>query len=349
MKKVLITTLIIASLSQSTNAHPRVSLHFQSAVQEPSKSQAADLAEAARLRGLVFQLYNEGKYKEALPLAQRALRLTESIPGANALQLHLAISDLGEIYLALKKYGDAESEFQRLIKIYEQSDMDDRRLPAPLETVAIIRHIRGRPDQAEELYQRALHIREKLNGPKHAAVAQSIFNLAEFYQFTGSYKKAEPLYLRFISLREEASGASHKVQLAEALDRYACLMRKTNRKAEAEQLEERAHGPAPKSSNVPDAQGDSDDGGGVLNGMALRLPRPSYPEEARAARVSGKVKVKVVIDETGKVIRACGMSGHALLIRQSEIAAYGAIFTPTLLSGMPVKVTGIITYNYVGR
>jgi TonB family protein len=346
VKKVLLTTLIIASLFHSTNANPQVSLDFQNAVQEPGQ-QAADLAEAARLRGLVFQLYNEGKYKEALPLAQQALRLRENFPGANAQQLHLAISDLGEIYLALKKYGDAESQFQRLIKIYEQSNMNDRRLPAPLETVASIRHIKGRPDQAEEFYQRALQIRETVYGSKHAAVVQSIFNLAEFYQFIGSYKKAEPLYLRFIALREEASAASHKVTLAEALERYACLMRKTNRKPEAEQLEERAHGPAPKSSNVPTAQGKSDEERGVLNGRALSLPRPSYPEEARAARVSGTVSVKVTIDETGKVIRVCGISGHPLLIRQSEIAAYGAKFTPTLLKGMPVKVTGIITYNYV--
>lgn len=347
MKEVLITTLIIASLSQSTNAHPKLSLHFQSTVPASSKSQAADLAEAARLRALVLQLYNEGKYKEALPLAQRALLLRENT-GVNAQQLHLTITELGEIYLALKKYGEAESQFQRVIKIYEQSNMEDRRLPELLETVAIIRHVRGRPDQAEELYQRALQIREKLYGSKHADVAQSIFNLAEFYQFTGNYKKAEPLYQRLVSLREQASGRSDKVQLSEVLDRYACLLRKTERRAEAERLEERAYGPAPKSSDVPGAQGDSDDGG-VLNGMALILPKPSYQEEARAARVSGTVSVKVTIDETGKVIRACGISGHALLIRQSEIAAYGAKFTPTLLRGMPVKVTGIITYNYRAR
>ncbi|MFN2511032.1 MAG: tetratricopeptide repeat protein [Pyrinomonadaceae bacterium] len=226
--------------------------------------------------------------------------------------------------------------------------MEDRRLPALLETLAIIRHVRGRPDQAGELYQRALQIREKVYGFKHDAAAQSIFNLAEFYQFTGSYKKAEPLYQRVVSLREEASGTSQKVRLPEVLDRYACLLRKTNRRAEAEQLEERAYGPGPKSSDMPGAP-DSDDGGGVLNGMALILPKPSYPEEARVARVSGKVEVKVTIDETGKVIRACGISGHALLIRQSEIAGYQAKFTPTLLSGMPVKVTGIITYNYRAR
>ncbi|MGI8896895.1 MAG: tetratricopeptide repeat protein [Pyrinomonadaceae bacterium] len=349
MKKVLLTTIITASLFHSTNAHGHASLILQNAVQEPGKLQTADLVEAARLRALLLQLYKEGKYKDALPLAQQALRLKENVPGVNAQQLHVAISDLGEIYLALKRYGDAESQFQRLIKFYEQSDLQDRHLPALLDWVALIRHVRGRPDQAEELYQRALQIREKLYGPKHATVAQSIFNLAEFYQLTGSYKKAEPLYQRLVVLREEASGASNKVQLTETLDRYACLLRKTNRRAEAEKLEERAYGPAPKSFHVPDAQNDGADGGNVLNGMAIVLPKPTYPEEARRARASGLVTVKVVIDETGKVMRACGLSGHALLIRESEIAAYRARFTPTMLSGMPVKVTGIITYNYLVR
>ncbi|MFN2511031.1 MAG: hypothetical protein ABR568_06245 [Pyrinomonadaceae bacterium] len=95
MKKVFVTTLIIASLFPGTNANTQAPLHFQNAVQEPRKLPTADLVEAARLRALVLQLYKEGKYNDALPLAQQALRLRESVPGASAQQLHVAISEVG--------------------------------------------------------------------------------------------------------------------------------------------------------------------------------------------------------------------------------------------------------------
>jgi TonB family protein len=87
--------------------------------------------------------------------------------------------------------------------------------------------------------------------------------------------------------------------------------------------------------------------GGVLNGKAISRPQPAYPAIARAARASGKVTVQVTIDESGKVVSARAVSGHPLLQQSAVQAAYGARFSPTLLSGQPVKVTGVITYNFV--
>jgi protein TonB len=86
--------------------------------------------------------------------------------------------------------------------------------------------------------------------------------------------------------------------------------------------------------------------GGVLNGKAVDLPKPTYPPAARSARASGIVTVGVIIDETGKVISAKATSGHVLLREVAEQAAKGARFSPTLLSGQPVKVSGEINYNF---
>ena len=100
--------------------------------------------------------------------------------------------------------------------------------------------------------------------------------------------------------------------------------------------------PTPPRSGAPIS-------GGVLNGKATSLPRPAYPAIARAARASGTVTVQVTIDETGKVASARAVSGHPLLQQAAVQAAYGARFSPTLLSGQPVKVTGVITYNFVAQ
>jgi protein TonB len=86
--------------------------------------------------------------------------------------------------------------------------------------------------------------------------------------------------------------------------------------------------------------------GGILNGKAVSLPAPVYPEMAKKARSFGLVEVEVVIDITGKVISAKAVKGPALLQQSAEQAAKLARFTPTLLSGQPVRITGVITYNF---
>ena len=86
--------------------------------------------------------------------------------------------------------------------------------------------------------------------------------------------------------------------------------------------------------------------GGVLNGTAISLPPPAYPEAARRLRMSGIVTVEVVVDETGKVISAVATSGPAMLRDVAVQAALRARFSPTKLSGQPVKVSGLINYKF---
>ncbi len=87
--------------------------------------------------------------------------------------------------------------------------------------------------------------------------------------------------------------------------------------------------------------------GGVLNGKATNLVKPPYPAAAKAVRAEGAVNVQVTIDEEGSVISASAVSGHPLLRAAAVQAARTSKFSPTTLSGQPVKVTGIIVYNFV--
>lgn len=89
--------------------------------------------------------------------------------------------------------------------------------------------------------------------------------------------------------------------------------------------------------------------GGVLNHKAVRKPAPEYPPIARGARASGTVTVQILVDEKGNVASAQAVSGHTLLHAPSVEAARKAKFEPTTLCGQPVKVSGVITYNYVLR
>lgn len=87
----------------------------------------------------------------------------------------------------------------------------------------------------------------------------------------------------------------------------------------------------------------------VINGKSVHMPTPAYPQMAKAAGVQGAVGVQLVIDERGNVISAKATSGHPLLQAAAVQAARQARFSPTLLGGSPVKVTGVITYNFVLR
>ncbi|HKO63022.1 MAG TPA: TonB family protein [Pyrinomonadaceae bacterium] len=86
---------------------------------------------------------------------------------------------------------------------------------------------------------------------------------------------------------------------------------------------------------------------GVITGEATYLPKPVYPTIAKSSRAQGAVSVQVLIDESGKVISANAVSGHPTLLHAAERAAREARFKPTRLSDQPVKVSGVITYNFV--
>jgi TonB family protein len=89
--------------------------------------------------------------------------------------------------------------------------------------------------------------------------------------------------------------------------------------------------------------------GGVLNGKATSLPPPAYPAIARQVHASGAVNVHVLISEGGQVISAHAVSGHPLLQAAAVTAARQAKFTPTRMSGEPVRVSGMLVYNFVSQ
>lgn len=86
--------------------------------------------------------------------------------------------------------------------------------------------------------------------------------------------------------------------------------------------------------------------GGVLQGKAINRIQPPYPPIARAARASGAVQVQVTISEEGRVLEAAVINGHPLLRDAALQAAKRWTFQPTELTGVPVKVQGILTFNF---
>jgi TonB family protein len=87
----------------------------------------------------------------------------------------------------------------------------------------------------------------------------------------------------------------------------------------------------------------------VETGHALELPQPAYPPLAARAHASGEVQVQVIVDVDGKVIAASAISGNPLLRAAAVKAARSALFRPPKFQGKPVKVVGVISYNFVRK
>jgi TonB family protein len=87
--------------------------------------------------------------------------------------------------------------------------------------------------------------------------------------------------------------------------------------------------------------------GGFMNGKAVDLPKAAYPEEARKSRAAGTVQIQVLVDETGKVVSAKAIFGPDVLRDAAVKAAMRAKFKPTMVGVVTVKVSGILTYDFV--
>jgi TonB family protein len=105
--------------------------------------------------------------------------------------------------------------------------------------------------------------------------------------------------------------------------------------------------PQPSSETSADSKAPAE--GGFMNGKAVDLPKAVYPEEGRKTRAAGTVQVQVLVDETGKVISAKAIFGPDVLREAAVKAATRAKFKPTIVGGVPVQVSGILTYDFVAR
>lgn len=101
-----------------------------------------------------------------------------------------------------------------------------------------------------------------------------------------------------------------------------------------------------KETFAPKEKPDEPTQGEILNGKAIMLPKPDYPSGAKEAGAAGTVTVRIVIDEEGNVVSAEAIEGHPMLRDAAVAAALKARFTSTRLSGQPVKVSGVIKYDF---
>lgn len=163
--------------------------------------------------------------------------------------------------------------------------------------------------------------------------------MAVFYRRWKEFEKAEPFYLEAVAVSDKMP-SNEKVQKLAIVNQYrAYLLERFGEKEGGKKADEFMKNRSNEVYTTADNRR-------VLNGMAIKLFKPKRSSEAFVINAKGKVEVEILIGEDGKVIKARAISGHPLLRQSSEQAALLTTFLPTYVDGKPVKVTGLIVYNF---
>jgi protein TonB len=80
--------------------------------------------------------------------------------------------------------------------------------------------------------------------------------------------------------------------------------------------------------------------------VLIRQVPPVYPPLAKQARVSGVVRLKVIIGKDGAVQEVTAISGHPFLRQAAIDAVRQWIYKPTLLNGEPTEVSTEVAVNF---
>lgn len=213
----------------------------------PSKFLQPNLAETSSLNERVRQLYEAGKFDDAIPLAQKSLDICEQASLPDFERTGTALNNLAALFCAKGDYAQAEPLYRRALEIKESIDGPDHpRVATALNNLAELYRVMGDYAKAEPLFKRSLKIDEKILGPDNPRTATDINNLGLLYDSMGDYVKAQKLYFRTLEIREKSQGPDHPLT-ATALGNLAAMYCLTGNYAEAERLYRRALGIAEKA------------------------------------------------------------------------------------------------------
>lgn len=311
------------------------------AIQNSQQTQSSDLIKSNDLNSAAVRLFNEGKYDEALPLETEALELRVRVLGPDSAELIPLLTNLGQIH----KRGSLEQSaayFNRALKLAEKAyGPKDIRLASILDPLALVEYALKHTTTSEDLFVKSLKIKQASLSPQDPEIAETAYNLGQVYGSHNAYDSAAQMYRRAINIWEH-SGEKDLPKLQKALAGYVLVLTALGKKDEASKAQHRLAQLSNQEAIL---------NGGVLNGKALALIRPPYPRLSGPFHPSGTVQVRVRIDENGNVIDAKALKSSLPMEfdRAAESAARQSRFSPTFVDGKPVKVIGIIIYNFAGR
>jgi tetratricopeptide (TPR) repeat protein len=155
-------------------------------------------------------LRSQGRYGEALPLHQRALRIDEAALGPDHPDVATNLNYVGLALFSLGRVSEALPFQQRALRIDEAAlGPDHQGVAFDLNYVGQALSDLGRASEALPLLQRALRIREAALGPNYPDVATDLNRVGQALSNLGQCGEALTLQQRALRIREAARNPDH--------------------------------------------------------------------------------------------------------------------------------------------
>ncbi len=307
-------------------------------------AQTDDKTTLKELNQKLVESYKNNKLDDALKYANQAVELSLKIYGIENAETAVAYSNLGTIQRDKKKYKESVLSFQKTNEIYLKiSNLKSNGLIESYENLAFSQFLDKKYDESISAYLKAMELSEVKSGKENKELFSPTLDLANAFSKNKNFEKADEYYLKStkLALKHFGRGSLEFLKI-DFLRSSNCERNKeldtAYNKARKELIPEQVDSNTAEIINA-----------GVINGKAVYLAKPAYPAEAKANRLQGSFKVKVIIDEKGNIIYAKSDCGQGILGEASENAAYQSKFSPTILNGKPVKILGIVVYNFVAK
>ena len=158
----------------------------------------------------VTQLIEQGKYQEAIHIAERAVEVAKRTRGPEDPKTAEALNNLGLLRKKIGDYAKAEPLYQEALRIRQKVLGSEHPYTAQsLNNLGLLYKDMHEYAKAEPLLQEALRIYQKVSGSEHPYTATSLDNLASLYRVMGEYAKAEPRYQEALRIRQKVLGSEH--------------------------------------------------------------------------------------------------------------------------------------------
>ncbi|KAH7151967.1 hypothetical protein B0J13DRAFT_470560, partial [Dactylonectria estremocensis] len=194
----------------------------------------------ASLHMLGMLYSDQGKFKEAEEMYERALEGYEKALGPDHTSTLTTVNNLGLLYSDQGKFKEAGEMYERALEGKEKALGPHH--TSTLDTVNNLGNLyshQGKFKEAEEMYGRALEGKETALGPHHTSTLGTVNNLGNLYSDQGKFKEAEEMYERALEGYEKALGPHHTLTLG-TVNNLGLLYSDQGKFKEAEEMYERA-------------------------------------------------------------------------------------------------------------
>jgi tetratricopeptide (TPR) repeat protein/CHAT domain-containing protein len=189
-----------------------------------------------KLNRQVVKLYNQGKFNEAIDIAEEALNLAQSLYPGDHPDVATSLNNLAALYDSQGRYSEAECLYLQALEMRKRLfNGDDPDVATSLNNLGYLYDLQGRYSEVERLYLQALEMWQRLSPSDHADVAGGLNNLALLYNSQGRYSEAEHLNKQALEMRKRLFNGDDP-DVAQSLNNLATLYDSQGRYSEAERL-----------------------------------------------------------------------------------------------------------------